>query len=97
MHICMNRRNWLKTIFGAAVATVVGVKTIPAVVAAPSPLTAYYCGKKFKVHFSKITTPEFTKGVDNLRTCDLDLRALITNNAVKDIQNEEDRLIINYE
>jgi len=52
--------------------------------------TAFYYGDKFVVYFCKITTPEFTKNVDELRTYKNDLRQLITDNALKDVQTEED-------
>jgi hypothetical protein len=52
--------------------------------------TAFYRGNKFVVYFCKITTPEFTKNVDELRTYKNDLRQIVTDNALKDIQTEED-------
>lgn len=52
--------------------------------------TAFYRGDKFVVYFCKITTDEFTKNVDELRTYKNDLRQIITDNALKDIQTEED-------
>lgn len=52
--------------------------------------TAFYRGDKFVVYFCKITTPEFTKNVDELRTYKNDLRQVITDNSLKDIQTEED-------
>lgn len=52
--------------------------------------TAFYRGDKFVVYFCKITTPEFTKNIEELRTYRNDLRQLITDNALKDIQTEED-------
>lgn len=52
--------------------------------------TAFYRGDKFVVYFCKITTPEFTKNVDELRTYKNDLRQIITDNALKDLHVEED-------
>lgn len=52
--------------------------------------TAFYRGDKFAVYFCKITTPEFTKNVDELRTYKNDLRQIITDNALKDLHVEED-------
>lgn len=52
--------------------------------------TAFYRGDKFVVYFCKITTPEFTKNVDELRTYKNDIRQVVTDNALKDIQTEED-------
>lgn len=52
--------------------------------------TRTYRMDKFVVYFSKIVTPEFTKNVDELRTYKSDLRGVITDNALKDVQTEED-------
>lgn len=52
--------------------------------------TAFYRGDKFVVYFCKITTPEFVKNVDELRTYKNDLRQIITDNSLKDIHTEED-------
>jgi len=52
--------------------------------------TAFYRMDKFVVYFAKIVTPEFTKNVDELRTYKSDLRGIITDNALKDVQTEED-------
>jgi len=41
-----------------------------------------------------ITTPEFTKDVNELRTYRMDLRKVITDNALRDIQLEEDAAFI---
>lgn len=57
--------------------------------------TAFYRGDKFVVYFCKITTPEFVKNVDELRTYKNDLRQVITDNALKDIHTEEDGRTIN--
>lgn len=56
--------------------------------------TAFYYGDKFVIYFCKITTPEFTKNVEELRTYKNDLRQIITDNALKDIQTEEDSRFI---
>jgi hypothetical protein len=52
--------------------------------------TEFYRMDKFVVYFAKIVTPEFTKNVEELRTYKSDLRGVITDNALKDIQTEED-------
>ena len=49
--------------------------------------TEFYRGDKFVVYFCKITTPEFTKNVDELRTYKNDLRQVVTDNALKDRTN----------
>lgn len=46
---------------------------------------------KFAVYFNVITTPEFTKHIDELRTVQSPLREIIVNNALNSIDNEEDR------
>jgi hypothetical protein len=40
--------------------------------------------------FHPVTTPEFTKDINELRTYRMDLRQVITDNSLKDIQTEED-------
>lgn len=57
--------------------------------------TSFFRGNKFVVYFCKITTPEFVKNVDELRTYKNDLRQVITDNALKDIHTEEDSRFIN--
>ncbi len=60
-----------------------------------TPDTAPFRGRRFLVRFSKITTPEFKKNIDQLRTYRMDLRQVITDNALKDMETEEDaRLIV---
>lgn len=56
--------------------------------------TAFYRGDKFVVYFDTITTPEFTKNINELRTYKMDLRAVITDNALKDMQRTEDSRFI---
>lgn len=56
--------------------------------------TAFYKGDKFVVYFDQITTPEFTKNINELRTYKMDLRAVITDNSLKDIQRTEDSRFI---
>jgi hypothetical protein len=58
--------------------------------------TAFYRADKFVVYFSKISTPEFTKNVDELRTTKSPLREVITDNALKDVQTHEDERWIQY-
>lgn len=57
--------------------------------------TEFYRGDKFVVYFCKITTPEFVKNVDELRTYRNDLRQVVTDNSLKDIHTEEDGRTIN--
>lgn len=49
-----------------------------------------YYGNKFVCVFNPITTPEWTKDINELRTYRMDLRQVITDNSLKDIQTEED-------
>jgi hypothetical protein len=51
-------------------------------------------GRRFAVRFAKITTPEFLKNIDELRTYEMDLRQVITDNALKDMETEEDARFI---
>lgn len=59
-----------------------------------TPDTAFYGLDKFTVYFSKISTREFTKNVDELHTYKNDVRGIITDNALKDMQTEEDARFI---
>jgi hypothetical protein len=52
--------------------------------------TETYYGNKFQCVFNTVTTPEFTKDINELRTYRMDLRQVITDNSLKDIQTEED-------
>jgi hypothetical protein len=69
-----------------------GSKSIPFGDAAD---TAFYYGNKYAVYFNPITTPEFTKDINELRTYRMDLRQVVTDNALKDIETEEDTQFIN--
>ena len=64
-----------------------GAKTIPFGDSADS--QSFY-GNKYTVVFNPITTPEWTKDINELRTYRMDLRQVITDNSLKDIQTEED-------
>jgi hypothetical protein len=64
-----------------------GAKTIPFGDSADS---EQYYGNKFACVFNPITTPEWTKDINELRTYRMDLRQVITDNSLKDIQTEED-------
>lgn len=61
-----------------------------------APDTAFYRRDEFMVVFCKISTPEFTKNVDELRTTKSPLRQIITDNSLKDIQTHEDERFIQY-
>jgi hypothetical protein len=64
-----------------------GAKSIPF---GDSSDTEFYYGTKYLCVFNVITTPEFTKDINELRTYRMDLRRVITDNALRDIQTEED-------
>ena len=64
-----------------------GAKSIPFGDAAD---TQFYYGNKYACVFNPITTPEWTKDINELRTYRMDLRQVITDNSLKDIQTEED-------
>lgn len=69
-----------------------GAKSIPF---GDSADTSFYYGNKFVCTFNVITTPEFTKDINELRTYRMDLRKVITDNALRDMQTEEDYQFIN--
>jgi len=54
------------------------------------PMTYYIKGPRYKVLFDYIMTPRFTKVVDELRTWVMDIRQVLSDNAIKDMQAEED-------
>jgi hypothetical protein len=60
-----------------------------------TPDTEPYRGDRFLIIFNKITSKEFTKNTDELRTQKFDLRQVVQDNSLKDIQTEEDRTFIN--
>jgi hypothetical protein len=54
------------------------------------PINEYIIGERYQVTFDRIVTPRFTKDVDELRTYDMDLRQVLSDNAIKDMLAEED-------
>ncbi len=65
----------------------------PAAVSLPFatlPLSRYIRGPRFRVMFDRIVTPRFTKDVEELRTWDMDIRQVLSDNALKDLLAEED-------
>jgi hypothetical protein len=58
------------------------------------PISVYIRGERYKVTFSRITTHRFTKDVDQLRTWHMDIRNVISDNAIKDMTAEEDTQFI---
>ena len=58
------------------------------------PMNLYIRGQKYRVTFDRIVTPRFTKDVDELRTYRMDIRQILSDNAIKDMLFEEDRKFI---
>jgi len=54
------------------------------------PSNHYIRGGRYQVTFSRIVTPRFTKDVDELRTWVMDIRQVLSDNAIKDMMAEED-------
>jgi hypothetical protein len=54
------------------------------------PSNQYIRGGRYRVMFSRIVTPRFTKDVDELRTWVMDIRQVLSDNAIKDMLAEED-------
>lgn len=55
-----------------------------------TPDTAFYRGDKFIVVFCKITTPMFTKNIEELRMYKSNLRQIVTDNSLRDMHTTED-------
>ncbi len=54
------------------------------------PMNRYIKGPRYRVMFDRILTPKFTKDVDELRTYDMDIRQILSDNSIKDMLAEED-------
>jgi len=54
------------------------------------PQNLYIRGPRYRVQFDRIVTPRFTKDVDELRTWIMDIRQVLSDNAIKDMLAEED-------
>lgn len=54
------------------------------------PQGKYIRGPRFRVMFSRIVTSKFIKDIDELRTWDMDIRQVLSDNAIKDMLAEED-------
>lgn len=65
----------------------------PAAVSIPFatlPTNLYIRGPRYRVMFDRIVTTRFTKDVDELRTWIMDIRQILSDNAIKDMLAEED-------
>lgn len=54
------------------------------------PSNLYIRGRRYLVMLDRIVTPRFTKDVDELRTYVMDIRQVLSDNAIKDMLAEED-------
>lgn len=57
---------------------------------ATQPFARYIRAPRYRVMFDRIVTPKFMKDVGELRTYDMDIRQILSDNAVKDMLAEED-------
>lgn len=65
----------------------------PAAISVPFatlPINLYIRGPRYPVMMDRILTPRFTKDVDELRTWIMDIRQVLSDNAIKDMLAEED-------
>lgn len=60
------------------------------------PDATFYRRDKFIVYFSKISTPEFTKNTDELRVGKSNIRQIVTDNSLRDIEYTQDKRFIDY-
>lgn len=58
------------------------------------PMNLYIRGPRYLVMMDRIVTPRFTKDVDELRTWIMDIRQVLSDNAIKDMLAEEDGKLI---
>jgi len=54
------------------------------------PMNLYIRGQRYLVMLDRIVTPRFTKDADELRTWIMDIRQVLSDNAIKDMLAEED-------
>jgi hypothetical protein len=69
----------------------------PAAVTIPlgsQPVQYYFRGDRYPVFFDRIVTPKFTKDVSELRTYGMDIRQVISDNAILDMDFEFDRKML---
>ena len=55
------------------------------------PPERYFTGPRFAVFFGKLVSEKFTKSIFELKTNDNDIRKILSDNSVRDIQEQEDR------
>lgn len=65
----------------------------PAAISVPFgqlPVNRYIRGPRYRVLFERILSTRFTKDVDELRTYDMDIRQVLSDNSIKDMAAEKD-------
>lgn len=65
----------------------------PAAVSTPFgqlPFNFYINGPRYRILFERILSPRFTKDVDELRSYDMDIRQVLSDNSIKDMAAEKD-------
>lgn len=69
----------------------------PAAITIPlgtQPVQYYFRGDRYPVFFDRIVTPKFTKDVSELRTYGMDIRQVLSDNAILDMDFEFDRKML---
>ena len=69
----------------------------PAAITIPlgaQPVQYYFRGDRYPVYFDRITTSKFTKDISELRTYGMDIRQVISDNAILDMDFELDRKML---
>ncbi len=59
------------------------------------PQSTYFTGPRYEIYFAKITSDTFTKSIHELKTYDNDIRQILSDNSIKDIQEQEDVSFMN--
>jgi hypothetical protein len=54
------------------------------------PVNVYIRGPRYRVQFDRIVTPRFVKDIDELRSWQMDIRQVLSDNSIKDMLAEED-------
>lgn len=70
---------------------------VPAAISIPfatNPQARYIRGKRYTIVFNRIVTRRFNKDINELRTYHMDIRQVISDNAIKDMLAEEDAKFI---
>ncbi len=69
----------------------------PAAITIPlgaQPVQYYFRGDRYPVYFDRIVTPKFTKDISELRTYGMDIRQVISDNAILDMDFEFDKKML---